>query len=156
MDPAGIREFRGLLRSLAAGGTTVFLSSHLLAEVAQVCDRVAVMNRGRLVEEGRVSELTSARARVRVVLADADQRTARVLLAAWPVRTDGPNAVLVEGASGRDVNTALGQGGVWADEVRVEHADLEDAFLHLTGDDRTGADTRVTSEEEVPGATTSR
>ena len=60
---------------------------------------------------------------------------ARTLLGAWPVRTDGPNALVVDGARGRDVHAALGRGGVWADEVRVEHADLEDAFLHLTGGD---------------------
>ena len=52
LDPAGIAEFRGLLRSLADGGTTVFLSSHLLAEVEQVCDQVAVIQSGRLVEQG--------------------------------------------------------------------------------------------------------
>lgn len=68
MDPAGIREFRRLLRSLADTGTTVFLSSHLLAEVEQVCDQVAVLHDGRLIEQGRVAELTARRAQVRVVL----------------------------------------------------------------------------------------
>jgi hypothetical protein len=53
MDPAGIKEFRTLLRRLAGDGTTVFLSSHLLAEVAQVCDQVAVIHAGRLVEQER-------------------------------------------------------------------------------------------------------
>ena len=62
MDPAGIREFRSVLRALADGGTTVFLSSHLLAEVEQVCDRVAVLHAGRLVEEGRIAELTGEHA----------------------------------------------------------------------------------------------
>jgi len=138
MDPAGIREFRALLRTLADEGTTVFLSSHLLAEVEQVCDRVAVLNRGRLVEEGLVSELTSARVRVRVVLEEADQTKARALLAAWPLTIDGPNALLIDGARGRDVSEVLGRAGVWAHEIRVEHADLEDAFLHLTADDQPG------------------
>ena len=136
MDPAGIREFRALLRSLADEGTTVFLSSHLLAEVEQVCDRVAVLNRGRLVEEGRVSELTSARVRVRVVLDEVDLTKARALLAAWPTTTDGHDALFIDGARGRDVSEVLGRAGVWAHEIRVEHADLEDAFLHLTADDQ--------------------
>jgi ABC-2 type transport system ATP-binding protein len=59
MDPAGIREFRTLLRSLADQGRTVFLSSHLLAEVAQVCDQVAVLADGRLVNQGRVEDLAA-------------------------------------------------------------------------------------------------
>jgi ABC-2 type transport system ATP-binding protein len=155
MDPAGIREFRDLLRTLAGEGTTVFLSSHLLAEVEQVCDRVAVLNHGRLIEEGRVRELTSTRVRVRVVLEEADQTPARTLLAAWPMTTDGPNALLIDGARGRDVSEVLGRAGVWAHEIRVEHADLEEAFLHLTADDQ--PDTASSSEEwEAPGATPTR
>jgi ABC-2 type transport system ATP-binding protein len=132
MDPAVIREYRDLLRFLVDEGTTVFLSSHLLAEVEQVCDRVAVLNRGRLVEEGRVSELTSARVRVRVVLDEVDLTKARTLLAAWPTTTDGHDALFIDGARGRDVSEVLGRAGVWAHEIRVEHVDLEDAFLHLT------------------------
>ncbi|MGH2717804.1 MAG: ABC transporter ATP-binding protein, partial [Actinomycetota bacterium] len=57
LDPAGIREVRGLLRGFAADGGTVFVSSHLLAEVEQVCDRAAVIVRGRLVDEGPVATL---------------------------------------------------------------------------------------------------
>jgi ABC-2 type transport system ATP-binding protein len=59
MDPAGIREFRTLLRTLADQGTTVFLSSHLLTEVAQVCDQIAVVAGGRLVNQGRVQDLAA-------------------------------------------------------------------------------------------------
>jgi ABC-2 type transport system ATP-binding protein len=151
MDPAGIREFRTLLRSLADAGITVFLSSHLLAEVEQVCDEVAVLHAGRLVEQGRVAELTAARARVRVVLDEADQPAARRLLAAagWPLRTDGPDALLVDAAQGREVNQALGRGGVRTQQLRVEHADLEEAFLHLTSG---GAEAPKATTEEVPDA----
>jgi ABC-2 type transport system ATP-binding protein len=60
MDPGGIRELRSLLRTLADGGATVFLSSHLLGEVEQVCDRIAMLHAGRLVWEGTVAELTAA------------------------------------------------------------------------------------------------
>ena len=155
MDPAGVREFRALLRSLADDGTTVFLSSHLLAEVEQVCDRVAVLNRGRLVVEGKVSELTSARTRVRVVLDELDLTKARALLSAWPTTTDGRDALVIEGARGRNVSEVLGRAGVWAHEIRVEHADLEDAFLHLTA----GEDPDTVSspkEREEPGASSPR
>jgi ABC-2 type transport system ATP-binding protein len=65
LDPAGIKDIRDLLRGLAAEGTTVFLSSHLLAEVEQVCDRVAVIVGGRLVEEGAPAMLGAIRRRVR-------------------------------------------------------------------------------------------
>ncbi|MCO5992006.1 ABC transporter ATP-binding protein [Actinoallomurus rhizosphaericola] len=139
MDPAGIREFRALLRALADDGMTVFLSSHLLAEVEQVCDRVAVMNRGRLVEEGPVAELATVRRRVRVVLDEGDRDRAREVLAGRPARVDGPGTLLVEEADGREVNEALGRAGVWAREILVERPGLEEAFLTLTAteeDDR--------------------
>jgi ABC-2 type transport system ATP-binding protein len=66
LDPAGIKEFRTLLRSLADGGTTVFLSSHLLAEVGQVCDQVAVIHEGRLAGQGTVSQLATEEAFLRL------------------------------------------------------------------------------------------
>jgi ABC-2 type transport system ATP-binding protein len=130
MDPAGIKEFRTMLRSLADDGTTVFLSSHLLAEVEQVCDQVAVINAGRLVEQGPTRQLTAAR--LRVVIDPADQPSALALLRRWPVRADGADALLVETASGREVNEALGRGGVWASQILPERAGLEEAYLELT------------------------
>jgi ABC-2 type transport system ATP-binding protein len=60
LDPAGIRDFRALFRALAEEGRTVFLSSHLLSEVERVCDRVAVVHRGRVVEHGRVADFVGA------------------------------------------------------------------------------------------------
>jgi ABC-2 type transport system ATP-binding protein len=133
MDPAGIREFRRLLRSLADTGTTVFLSSHLLAEVEQVCDQVAVLRDGRLVGQGRVAELAARRARVRVLLRPADQPAAQRLLAGWSAQPDGADALLVDTADGRRVNEVLGRGGIWADQVSVERAGLEETFLAMTG-----------------------
>jgi ABC-2 type transport system ATP-binding protein len=66
MDPAGIKEFRTLLRHLAVDGTTLFLSSHLLAEVGQVCDQVAVIHEGRLAGQGPVSQLATEEAFLRL------------------------------------------------------------------------------------------
>ena len=132
LDPAGIREIRGLLRGLAADGTTVFLSSHLLAEVEQVCDRVAVIVGGRLVEEGVPAMLGTIRRRVRVEVRAEDGPAAARLLARWPARrTDGQ--FLVEHDSGRDVNGVLAAGGVVAESVTVERPRLEDRFLEITG-----------------------
>jgi ABC-2 type transport system ATP-binding protein len=130
MDPAGIKEFRTLLRSLADGGTTVFLSSHLLAEVEQVCDQVAVIRAGRLIEQGPTSQLLTAR--LRVVIDPRDQPSALALLGRWPTRACGPDAVLVEAADGREVNEVLGRGGIWASQILPERAGLEEAYLHLT------------------------
>jgi len=132
MDPAGIAEFRTLLRALAGQGTTVFLSSHLLTEVEQICDQVAVLRSGRLVEQGPVAGLATARPRVRAVVAPADQRAALALLAPWAAHPDGPDAVLVEGTDGQAVTRALGQGGIWPFQVTAHRPALEAAFLAMT------------------------
>jgi len=132
LDPAGIAEFRTLMRSLADEGTTVFLSSHLLAEVEQVCDQVAVISAGRLVEQGPVASLAAGRPRVRVVLDPADQQAALALLVRWAPRASGPDAVLADSAEGQAVTRALGQAGVWPHQVVLTRPALEETFLTLT------------------------
>ena len=112
LDPAGIREVRDLLRDLATQGTTVFLSSHLLGEVEQVCDRVAVIVRGRLVEEGAPATLGAIRRQVRIEVADADAAAAARLLARWP----GPAGGRVlpgrpRQRAGRERRTGVRRGG---------------------------------------------
>ena len=130
LDPAGMAEFRALLRSLADGGTTVFLSSHLLAEVEQVCDQIAVIQSGRLVSQGPAR----AAARVRVLVAPAERDAAVAALARWAARADGADGVLTDTADGRAVNQALGQAGIWAQQILLERPALEAAFLSLTGE----------------------
>ena len=135
LDPAGIRDIRGLLRDLAADGTTVFMSSHLLAEVEQVCDRVAVIVRGRIVEEGPPARLGAVRRQIRVQVDAADTAIAGRLLARWPTRQlDGQ--FLIEHDSGRDVNGVLAAAGVIAESVTVELPRLEDRFLEIVEEDR--------------------
>ena len=134
LDPAGIREVRCLLRELACSGTAVFMSSHLLAEVEQVCDRVAVIVRGRVVEEGPPARLGAIRRRVRVQVGAADTEVAARLLACWPVRELNGQFV-VEHDSGRDVNAALVTGGVIAESVTTELPRLEDRFLEIVEED---------------------
>jgi ABC-2 type transport system ATP-binding protein len=134
LDPAGIREIRGLLRDLADGGTAVFMSSHLLAEVEQVCDQVAVIVAGRLVEEGPPARLGAIRRRVRVRVGAADAAAAVRLLARWRTRPLD-DQFLVEHDSGRDVNAALVAGGVIAESVAVEAPRLEDRFLEIVEED---------------------
>jgi ABC-2 type transport system ATP-binding protein len=153
MDPAAVREFRATVRSLAGSGTTVFLSSHQLTEVEQICDRVAVVKSGRVIAEGRPDDLTAPV--VRVVLAPSDQEAARTLLTArFPVRAEGPDSLVVGGGDGHAVNELLGRGDVWAHQIRVERSGLEDAFLQLTGD--AGDAGTVTGEGEADDATAAR
>ncbi|HEX7994300.1 MAG TPA: ABC transporter ATP-binding protein [Streptosporangiaceae bacterium] len=135
LDPSGIRDIRELLRDLAADGATVFMSSHLLAEVEQVCDRVAVIVRGRLVDEGPPATLGAIRRRVRVRVEPADTSAAVRLLARWSATRSIDSAApefIVQHDSGRDVNAALIAGGVIAESVATEQPALEDRFLELT------------------------
>ena len=78
LDPQGMKDVRELVRELGKGGTTVFLSSHLLHEVEQVCNRAAIINKGRTVVEGPVAELRPANANIKVLTSDQD-RAAGVL-----------------------------------------------------------------------------
>ena len=131
LDPAGIHEVRGLLRSIAAEGGTVFVSSHLLAEVEQVCDRAAVLVKGRLVEEAPVGQLGGGQRRVRVAVEARDVAAARHALQLWQVSADGC-VLTVQHGVGREVNAALVAAGVIAESVEVVQPGLEERFLKLS------------------------
>ncbi len=132
LDPAGILEVRTLLRGVAAEGVTGFLSSHLLGEVEQVCDRVAVMDRGRLVEVTGVGELGRCRERVRVAVQPQEEEAAVRLLGRWTVERRGDGVLLVATGSSREVNRLLAAGGVVAAEVTVDRTGLEKHYLSIT------------------------
>jgi ABC-2 type transport system ATP-binding protein len=142
LDPAGIVEVRELIRSLGGEGRTVFVSSHILSEVQQVADRLAIVARGRLVTQGPVGEvLSSAGARGIVVRVD-DPAGARAILAEAGIGADVDGDVLrvhVDAADGARVNRALAERGVFAAELRPDAADLETVFLELTRDEGLGA-----------------
>jgi len=133
LDPQGIRELRDLFVGLVADGTTVFLSSHLLAEIEQVCTRAAMMAGGRLVAEGPVDTLRSPTGRVLVTTADVEG--ARRVLAGRPVSDAGEGrlAVTLDGSGSAEVNAALVGAGVPVSELVVERRSLEDAYLAVTG-----------------------
>ncbi len=134
LDPAGMREIRHLLRALIHEGTTVLLSSHLLNEVQQLCDRIAVLNRGRVAAQGRVADLLHARPpAVRVSVADPEAAT-RVLCALPGVRAvNRENGhLLVSGVDNEAVLRCLVGHGMLPTEVTMRTEDLESLFLAVT------------------------
>ena len=134
LDPAGIKEVRELLRRLGSEGRTVFVSSHILSEIEQVCDRVAILAKGRCISSGPVDELLSARSTGLVVKIDDAARAVEVLgragmsasVAGDRVRVDGP------ASDGSKVTRALAEAGLYLSELRADELDLESIFLELT------------------------
>ncbi len=90
LDPAGIKEFRDLIRSIGAEGRTVFVSSHLLGEVQQMCDRVAIIARGRLVTQGSVGEVLSLGHRARLLVRVPGRRASRPRCSGAPASSPAP------------------------------------------------------------------
>ncbi|MFE3688351.1 ABC transporter ATP-binding protein [Streptomyces sp. NPDC059095] len=140
LDPQGMREIRSLIRELAEDGTTVFLSSHLLDEIEQVCSHAAVMNQGRLVVQGEVAEL-AANARGRLVVTTPDTGAAARLLkerGIADVTVAGEDRVTSElppeDVELADLNAELVRAGVRVRGFAAERASLEDAFVALTGE----------------------
>ncbi|MYR62603.1 ATP-binding cassette domain-containing protein [Streptomyces sp. SID625] len=137
LDPQGMREIRSLVRELASDGTTVFLSSHLLDEIEQVCTHAAVMAHGRLITQGAVAEL-AAGARGRLVVTTPDTADAARVLKEQGIGdlavTDGRVTGEPPAADLAEVNAALVTAGVRVRGFGVERASLEDAFVALTGE----------------------
>jgi ABC-type multidrug transport system ATPase subunit len=130
LDPQGIREIRGLLADLNAAGTTVFLSSHQLAEVEQLCTRIGVIDRGRLVLQDELDALRGSTGRVVVRTPDADR--AATLLAGRVAHRDEDRLVVAD-ADPAAVNSELVSAGVRVTEVSAERRSLEDLVLSVTG-----------------------
>lgn len=133
MDPAGILEIRALIRELAdRDGVTVILASHQLDEVQRVCDRVAFLDRGRLVREGSVSELTAVHELLRLTVSPVDKALA---VLGDKARADG-DAVLatIDRKDAPALIKALVKAGVDITEARWVGGDLEQVFLSLTGE----------------------
>jgi ABC-type multidrug transport system ATPase subunit len=131
LDPAGMREVRLLLRALANEGITVLLSSHLLHEVEQICDRVAVLNHGKVVAEGAVSDLRGDHQIVRVRVHSMEE--ALVLLSPLAESVSKNGAFLeVEGLKSEVVVETLTTHGITPSEISIMGHDLEGVFLELT------------------------
>jgi ABC-2 type transport system ATP-binding protein len=135
LDPAGIKEIRELVRRLGAEGRTVFVSSHLLGEVQQMCDRVAILARGRLVTEGLVTDvLAHGRSSRLVVRAEPlDGALATLRAAQLSATVDGDHLLVdLAPAEGARVTRVLADARIYVSELRPEEVDLETVFLELT------------------------
>ncbi len=141
LDPAGIVEIRELIRTLPERGTTVLVSSHLLAEIQLMCDRVAIIDHGRLVADGSLDDVLAAATRrgweVRVPAATAQATADGLRLAGLPAVVATPTSVTIadsdsDAVTGRRLIRALAAADVEVDEIRHDAPNLEQAFLALT------------------------
>jgi ABC-2 type transport system ATP-binding protein len=144
LDPAGIVEIRHLIRRLPDRGTSVLVSSHLLAEVQLMCDRAVIIDHGRLVTEGTIDELRAGHGGGYTVgvggtpLEDAVAALDRAGLQAVP-RGDGRLSVTGDVADGSGVSRPLAEAGIFVSELQERSASLEEVFLALTGGNGHGA-----------------
>jgi len=137
LDPAGVAWLRGFLRRLASEGRTVLVSSHLLAEVAQTAGQVIVIDRGRLISAGPVSQLTAATGQAVVVRTPrAAELRAALEAGGATVRELAADRLEITGAGTEQVATLAAARGLPIFEISEQAVSLEDAFLTLTGAER--------------------
>nr|WP_182609444.1 ATP-binding cassette domain-containing protein [Dietzia sp. B19] len=135
LDADGIVWMRNLLKQLAAEGRTVFLSSHLMSEMQQTADRVIIIDRGRLVEDVTIAELTGRAAGRRVIVRSAgQQRLGEALTEAGATVSGQGDELQVQGAEPETIGRLALELGIPLTELRSEHQTLEEAFRGLTGE----------------------
>lgn len=143
LDPAGIVEVRELIRQLGAEGRTVFISSHVLTEIQQTADRVAILARGRCVKTGSVHDVLAGGGGDALLVRLADLNAGHIALAdAGFTVTAAGSALRVATPVGDSerVSRTLAERGLFVTELRPDVADLETVFLELTKDDEPGDD----------------
>ena len=135
LDPAGQREIRELVRELAKEGRGVLLASHLLHEVELVCDRVIVVQKGRIIAAGTIAEITRGGNAYHVVVAEPE-RAAAVLRGLDGVKdvkvTPEGLEVVASTDRGAELNRTLAEAGLYASAIVPRQSSLEDVFLELT------------------------
>ena len=138
LDPEGVRWLRTLLRGLAEEGTTVLVSSHILAEVAQTVDSVVILDRGHLVTQSSVADLTNHRDQVvRIVTPRAAELRVALLAEKATVRKTAPDTLQVSGATGEQIGLLAAGLGVPIFESSTVTSNLEDVFFQLTHSEAT-------------------
>jgi ABC-2 type transport system ATP-binding protein len=136
LDPAGIVEMRDLLRDLAAHGKTVFISSHVLTEVQQICTRVAIINHGKLIRVAQVHDLLQSSGEFEVKVDAPADLVATLRLQPWAQQARVEDGLVITPAPkgrGRNLVKFLVESGHVPDAVSERQKDLEDIFLSLTG-----------------------
>ena len=144
LDPEGVLWVRQLTRQLASEGRTVFLSSHLMSEMAQTADHIIVLGRGRIIADAPVSEILAAATGtvVRVRTPQPDELARLIVSADVSVTIEEPGLLTVLGLAAPRIGDAASQAGIALHELTPVGASLEEAYLALTHDDveyRTGA-----------------
>ncbi len=140
LDPAGILEFRGLVRRLVGEGRTVVLSSHLLDEVEKICDAVAIVDRGRVVWQGPIDAIGHGGERTILLVVDDAARAGSVLaghsaIEATAETPEGLRVTLVPSAAehaASDINRRLVEAGLAVSRLEPSRASLEERFLEIT------------------------
>jgi ABC-2 type transport system ATP-binding protein len=157
LDPAGIKEIRELLRSLGKEGRTVFVSSHILSEVRQMCDHVAILARGQLIVSGAVEDVLHERSGGGFVvkLPELDRGLQVLQSAGMEAAMDGEGiSVKLAAEEASSITRTLADQGLYLSELRPLEADLETVFLELTQDpaapDMAGGD--VPTQRSVAGS----
>ncbi|GAA3145727.1 ABC transporter ATP-binding protein [Streptomyces rectiviolaceus] len=137
LDPEGIRWIRGFLRSLAAEGRAVLVSSHLMSELEDTADHLVVVGRGRVIADTSVRELLAAASGDRVEVRTAERTTAMTVLAGAgaSVAATGRDTLTVSRLDAERVVELLGGAGVAFSGVAAHRATLEEAYMELTRDD---------------------
>ena len=154
LDPAGIRDIRDMIRRLGESGVTVLLSSHILAEVQQVCDSVSIIGNGRLLASGRVDELVggSGASTTRVGVDDPAAAAAHLEQAGYGVVRENGH-LLVDGPGRADqITRILAAKELYVHELTPVRADLESIFLQLTKDEALQVSHPATASETPGGA----
>ena len=139
LDPAGIVEIRDLLRQLAAGGKAILVSSHVLREVEETCDRVVIINHGRLVRQGTVRELVTGSGMYAVRVADPQTALAAISALEWGRRAHIRDGLVVTPSPtghGRDLSDFLFRAGQAPEMIVEDRHELEEIFLELTQKER--------------------
>ncbi len=142
LDPAGIVEMRDLLRSLAADGKTIFISSHVLAEVQQLCTRIGIIHLGHLITESTVEELTRGHGEFVVRVENAHEALALIQRHFWGAEArlteDGTIHTAAPRGRGRNLTRFLVDAGFFPDEIAYREESLEQVFLRLTNNHNGG------------------